>query len=679
MKYLSGFLHSFPRISKHSVAYRMLIYILSTGCLIMLLAISITIYFRYQDDLQNYNQELTDIQNTCVENIQDELQEPDNVQRITNELNNILKRSFIEYVEVRTDQGTYLAVGEKILTDRKEIVFPLHSNKETQNGQKIGELYILTKDQKIFENLWQTVTRDILFMITVIMATSLTFFLGFEFLIARHLQDLVSYTNRNNTSQSVEPFKLNRKNPYHPDELGSLVKSLNRMYARLFEALENLQISNRNLALEIDERKQAEYALEEEQTLLARRVEERTIELSSANASLSRAAKMKDEFMASMSHELRTPLAGILGLSEALASQVYGEINDRQKNAINQIHQSGDMLLKTINDIIDLSRIQTNQIELDKNPFEIENLCQSCIRLIKLQAIRKNISVSTNIEKPGLIVRSDERRLKQILVNLLNNAIKFTPENGKIGLDVMTDVTNQLISISIWDTGIGISEEGQKLLFQPFKQLDGGLSRRFSGSGLGLALVINLAKLLGGGVKVNSNPGQGSRFTITLPWDIEFSNSPQDKTIHPLNYTDYNLFHQEFQANNHRIMIVDDNELSLVTLRDYLVNLGARVIICQNSTEALTLIEDNPPDILLMDILLPDMDGLEIIQRLRQDEKTASIYIIALTALALEGDRRRCLEAGANEYFAKPFPYQTLAAAIYDYLIREKQNPSSNL
>lgn len=650
----------------------MLTYILTAGCLLIVPVIAMTVYFRYQDEVKFFDQILIDIQYGDLEDIKEGLQSSDYNGYLSSEMNTILMKPFIDYVEIRLPNDKMIFVGEKTDGEKKEIIYPIIDIKSGKT-EKLGDLYIQANDSDFFKRIWESVLRDAIFMVIIILVTCLIFFLGFEYLIGRHLQDMVHYTNRKDLSQMEEPFRLKRKIPDYPDELGNLAVSLNQMYKKLYEALEDLRITNQNLAMEIDERKQAENALEEEQALLTRRVEERTAELSTANADLSKAARMKDEFMASMSHELRTPLAGILGLSEALSSKVYGDLNDRQVNAVRQINQSGDTLLKTINDIIDLSRIQTNQIELVNTCFNIDSLCQSCIRLVKQQATRKKISISTAIEKQGLTIRSDERRLKQVVVNLLNNAVKFTPENGEIGVEINTDIQNHLLSISIWDNGIGISEEDQKKLFKPFKQLDSGLSRRYSGPGLGLALVISLVKLMGGGIKLVSTSGRGSRFTITLPWNPETLDKSTNVSAQPSNQVENALFHQEFHASHQRIMIVDDNEVSLISLRDYLANLGARVIISRNSTEAMSTINENPPDILLMDILLPGLDGLEMIRRLRKDEKTASIYIIALTALALEGDQQRCLEAGANDYFAKPFPYHALATAIYRYLLQNKE------
>jgi signal transduction histidine kinase len=223
---------------------------------------------------------------------------------------------------------------------------------------------------------------------------------------------------------------------------------------------------------EIVERKQVEAILAQERTLLAQRVEERTSELSVANAELARSARLKDEFLASMSHELRTPLNAILGMSEALLEQVYGELNEKQLKSLRSVEESGRHLLALINDILDLSKIGAGKLELDLGPVPVESACQSSLRIIKESAQKKQLKVSCSFDGAVTLIQADGRRLKQILVNLLNNAVKFTPEGGLIGLEVRGDIEHQMVYLTVWDTGIGISPQDVGRLFQPFVQLE---------------------------------------------------------------------------------------------------------------------------------------------------------------------------------------------------------------
>jgi|GEM_PF-1952325 len=279
------------------------------------------------------------------------------------------------------------------------------------------------------------------------------------------------------------------------------------------------------ITTDITDRKRAEMQLREAHDLLEQRVQERTFELQTANVELEKAARMKDEFMASISHELRTPLTGVLGLSEVLQSGTYGQLNEKQMTALGHINSSGKHLLELINDILDYSRIEAGMAELSISPCSLADICQACLQMTAAQADTKHLHGSLSV-KPEMVIMADERRLKQILVNLLGNAIKFTEDGGSFGIDVTgpqdgsigMEGTAGWLNITVWDTGIGIGEEDQARVFQPFVQVDARLSRRYSGTGLGLALVRRLVELHGGGITLQSVPGQGSRFTVKLPW-----------------------------------------------------------------------------------------------------------------------------------------------------------------
>ncbi len=258
--------------------------------------------------------------------------------------------------------------------------------------------------------------------------------------------------------------------------------------------------------------------LEAERSLLARRVAERTAELSAANAELVKAVRLKDEFLANVSHELRTPLNAILGLSQILCEQAFGPLNDRQLGSLRTIHESGQRLLGIINHILDLSKIEAGKVQLYFAPVVVESLCMASLDSIRQEADGKGLNVSLAMDSHVTTLQADERYLKQILLNLLDNAVKFTQPGGAIGLEVGSDEERQLVCFTVWDTGIGIAAKNMDQLFQPFVQLDGSLSRQYGGTGLGLSLAHRLARLHDGSITVESTLGQGSRFTVSLPW-----------------------------------------------------------------------------------------------------------------------------------------------------------------
>jgi PAS domain S-box-containing protein len=546
---------------------------------------------------------------------------------------------------------------------------------------------------------------------------------------------------------------------------------------------------------DITERKRMEAALADERALLARRIDERTADLSAANAELARAARLKDEFLASMSHELRTPLNAVLGLSEALHEEIYGPLNAQQRKSLSSIEESGRHLLELINDILDLAKIGTGTFELEIGPISITAICQASLRLIKQDAHKKQLSVAITIDPAVSTLQADSRRLKQILINLLSNAVKFTPQGGAIGLEVVGDPEEQVARLTVWDTGIGIAREDMGRLFQPFVQLDSRLARQYNGTGLGLALVYRMVEMHGGSIAVESAPGSGSRFTISLPWVAPDDQSMAEVIAQPLDlpitirkvlliedsptaaaqlvrYLDeldimtvthphgqnavalalaeqpdlivldimlpdtsgwdvlkrlkaepgtsemwflivsvlddraYGLslgahgyltkpftrhdVHQvlsqlsavqqpqpgapaqerEPSASQTTILLAEDNEANIATLQDYLSARGYRVIVARNGAEAVARTGEREPALIVMDIQMPGTDGLEAIRQIRTHDDYAHIPIIALTALAMPGDRERCLAAGADEYLSKPVSLKGLARSIRAQLSR---------
>ncbi len=410
------------------------------------------------------------------------------------------------------------------------------------------------------------------------------------------------------------------------------------------------------------------------------------------NQDLERASQMKSEFLASMSHELRTPLNSIIGFSQLLDRQTSGPLSEKQRHQIQAIAKSGNHLLELLNDILDLSKVESGKMELELSLLNLEELCEQCMTTIQPRAQMKNLHLSQNIEPSLPVVRLDPRRIRQILINLLSNAIKFTPEGGNIELaaylakgkqiyeDLRPDQSTvspekDYLCLQVSDSGIGIPDSKWHLLFQPFQQVDASLSRQHEGTGLGLSLTRRLAELHGGTVSFQSQVQVGSTFRVWLPLNRE---TPASEETSELADTEVavassgeSMAALSSQDRRRRILIVEDQPLNQMFISEVLETEGYAVETVDDGQLMQDKIETLPadtnqslPDVVLMDIQLPRIDGFELIQKMRSHPQWRSIPIIAITALAMPGDKNRCLEAGANTYISKPLTIEALLDSL---------------
>ncbi len=402
-------------------------------------------------------------------------------------------------------------------------------------------------------------------------------------------------------------------------------------------------------------------------------------QLQQTNEELRRATRLKDEFLANMSHELRTPLNAILGMAEGLQDQVFGGLNDMQLRAIKTIETSGTHLLELINDILHLAKIEAGQVELHPTSVKITKLCQSSLDFVRSQAQTKHINLELSLSSHLPVLYVDERRIRQVLINLLNNAVKFTPNGGHVTLrafpspnplpqtdTLAASAAASAVRFSVSDTGIGIAPDNMDKLFKPFMQVDSALNRQYEGTGLGLSLVKRIVDLHGGRVGVTSEVGVGSCFTVDLPCD-PFPVGLGEVNGHSLTPSDDLVLKQAPRVAS-RILLAEDNLANINTISSYLKAKGYEIVVANHGHDAIALARSQVPDLILMDIQMPGLDGITAIQQIRLDPQTSSTPIIALTALAMDGDRERCLAAGANDYLVKPVKLKQLVAIIEQFL-----------
>jgi PAS domain S-box-containing protein len=424
------------------------------------------------------------------------------------------------------------------------------------------------------------------------------------------------------------------------------INLLQQLATQLAIAIQQSNLYNQ-VQTELRERQRAQDKLRKNNEILAL-----------TNQELARATRLKDEFLANMSHELRTPLNAILGLSEALKEEVYGTLTPRQRKSLCTIEKSGQHLLELINDVLDLAKIEAGKLELQPTFVPVSWLCQSSLTFVKQLAQKKNISLHLNVPENLDKIEVDERRMRQVLINLLSNAVKFTPDGGTINITVTTaGDTETTVTFQIKDTGIGITPDDMGKLFHSFVQIDSSLSRRHEGTGLGLTLVRRIVELHQGSVTVESEVGKGSCFTVTIPAICSpLSNREGDQGDQGISLPT--------EIAPPRIFIAEDNPSNLETLINYLSAKNYPIQVAQSGHEAVKEIKANRPALVIIDMHLPEIDGLTVLRQLRDDPETKAIPIIALTALAIPGDKEKCLAAGASYYLIKPIRLQHLQQVI---------------
>ena len=407
-----------------------------------------------------------------------------------------------------------------------------------------------------------------------------------------------------------------------------------------------------------------------------RRLETALSKLGKINSELACATRMKDEFLANMGHELRTPLNAILGLSEGLIDEVYAPLVEKQKKAILNIQNCGQALLYLINDILDLTKIESGDLKLDKSLVDINTLCNSICPFVKQLACKKNITltftIAPNIDKVWI----DALRIRQVLINLLSNGIKFTPNGGTVELVVNVDKETKKIYFRVFDTGIGIDAKNFNKLFQPFVQIDASLSRSYSGTGLGLVLVKKIIDMHGGNVTVSSEVGKGSCFTCTLPLisvpQLNYSDITHQSTYQSIKsfiLTEENSHYNSI--NKPLILVADDNITNAELICEFLTVCGYELTVARNGLEAVEFAIAQNPQLIVIDVQMPKLDGLAAIGRMREVPDLSQTPIIALTALS-EG-KNKCIKAGADEFILKPVSLKYLNSVIKKLLSRNQK------
>ena len=442
----------------------------------------------------------------------------------------------------------------------------------------------------------------------------------------------------------------------------ALIKARNDLEARVRDRTENLLRANEELHIEIKERKRAELELQQHQDKLQKALSE----ASEYRVQAEMANSAKSEFLTNITHELRSPLTAIIGFSDLLADQFFGSLNEKQLAYTGEISSAGRHLLALINDILDLSKVESGKIDINMVPINVFRVFEQCVSMIGETALTKSIKAYLFVEEEfrHKEIFADEVRLKQIVMNLLSNAVKFTPPGGSVHLDVRK--TAQSLTITVSDTGIGLKPEDQKRIFLPFEQVDSSLSRNEQGAGLGLALARKLVELHDGSITVESDgENLGSAFRVELPLIVpECNDQGDDEDRSCVQGSGTGEIVSCERGLRPTVLVVEDNESNMRLISDLLEARGFIVAQAFSAEEAMKRVESEKPAVVLMDISLPGMDGLTATRMLKKNSATAHIPVIAITAHVMRENENKAVEAGCEAYLLKPLDKDLLYSVL---------------
>ncbi|QIE27870.1 Sensor histidine kinase RcsC (plasmid) [Caballeronia sp. SBC1] len=606
---------------RHSVVMRLIATVLLFSCVVTLLLTALQLYGDYHRGIALIENRLSDIDQSYRDSLSEGLWRLDR-QQLQLELDGMLRLADIRAAEVR-ETGSVASplvvragqrMNDAVISRQFLISYRVHGTQRV-----LGTLYVEATLSGLYRELAQTALVILVSQAANTFLVALFIIYIFWRLVTRHLATIARLVDRYDFRESPQPFSLQRRQPRRPDELDRVVAAFHAMGVRLHVAY----LDERNAAKQREALRSAEAA-----------------------------NRAKGEFLANMSHELRTPLNGILGYAQIL--QRDSGLSERQRAGVAVIQRSGEHLLTLIDDTLDFARIEAGKLRLEIVDVALLSLVDAIREIIGVKAEEKQLDYVCAIapDVPGG-VRADARRLRQVLLNLLANAVKFT-DSGRVSL-LVTQTAYQAIRFEVRDTGIGIPPDQLRTVFEPFEQV-GNPERRSEGTGLGLAISREFLLAMGGEIHVESVLGQGSTFWFELaPATTGGSGTSREPDARVAT---------GYEGPRRKVLVIDDIAVNRTVITDLLSRLGFEIVEAASGDEGLVKAQSERPALIVTDIVMPGMDGLEATRRLRQTPGLTDVPIIVVTASPTGADEKKSLAAGVNAFLPKPVDFGRLLTHI---------------
>lgn len=606
---------------RHSVVLRMLCTVILFSSSVTLLLTAIQLIRDYHSGVQVLETRLLDIGRSNGDSLGEGLWQLDR-QQLQLELNGIRSLPDIRAVELRevdrASQSIFVSAGTRVIGAALSQRFPIYYLVDNRRVQ-LGELYVEATLSNLYQALAQTAFMILLSQAANTFLVALFTMYIFSRLVTRHLANIARRVDAYDFHETPRAFKLQRRRSRQPDELDRVVTAFNGMGERLHLAY----LNERDAALQLEARQSAEAA-----------------------------NRAKSEFLANMSHELRTPLNGILGYAQILLREC--SLSERQRDAVSVIRDSGNHLLSLINDTLDFARIEAGKLRMEISSVSLPEVLNVIQKIIGVRAQQKGLQFDCSIvNEIKTEVRADQRRLQQVLLNLLANAVKFT-DHGRVCLQVAVQADGK-IRFTVTDTGIGIDPEKIDSIFEPFEQA-GSPERQFGGTGLGLAISRQFVRAMDGEIHAHSGIGEGTTFWFDLP--------PAGIASAWLSFAPITPSPNGYEGPRHSVLIIDDAPVNRELIATLLQQLGFHAIEAASGSEGIAKAQSACPSLILTDILMPGMDGLETMRRIRQLPGFGDLPIIAMSASPTNGSESISRAAGAHAFLPKPVDLDKLLAHI---------------